>query len=106
MPGGGNKFVVRRDPVTSLYVALVNPQVMFRAKVRQSRCNDSKFHNCFVHLASVAAAVRPLGSLLQSPDAAGNDQRNVLTLVTSPDLVTWCERPWRQPDGSTYDARG
>jgi len=26
MPGGGNKFSVRRDPVTQLYVALSNPQ--------------------------------------------------------------------------------
>lgn len=50
MPGGGNKFVVRRDSVTGLHVALANPQ---------------------------------------TPDANGNDQRNLLQLVTSPDLLTW-----------------
>lgn len=53
MPGGGNKFVVRKDDVTGQYVALSNPQ---------------------------------------TPDANGNDQRNLLELVTSPDLVTWCAR--------------
>ena len=50
MPGGGNKFVVRKDDVTGLYIALSNPQTL---------------------------------------DANGNDQRNLLQLVSSPDLVTW-----------------
>lgn len=50
MTGGGNKFVVRWDTSTRLYVALANPQ---------------------------------------TPDADGNDQRNLLELMTSPDLITW-----------------
>ena len=50
MPGGGNKFVVRKDDQTGLYIALSNPQTL---------------------------------------DANGNDQRNLLQLVSSPDLVTW-----------------
>lgn len=50
MPGGGNKFSVRRDPVTQLYVALSNPQ---------------------------------------TPQAGRKDQRNVLQLVISLDLLTW-----------------
>jgi hypothetical protein len=50
MPGGGNKFVVRKDNQTGLYIALSNPQTL---------------------------------------DANGNDQRNLLQLVSSPDLVTW-----------------
>lgn len=51
IPGGGNKFVVRRDAVTALYVTLANPQ---------------------------------------TESALGFDQRNVLQLLTSPDLTTWC----------------
>ena len=50
MPGGGNKFVVRKDNVPGLYIALSNPQTL---------------------------------------DANGNDQRNLLQLVSSPDLTTW-----------------
>ncbi len=51
MPGGGNKFSVRRDPVTRLYVALSNPQ---------------------------------------TPASGGANQRNMLQLITSPDLLNWC----------------
>lgn len=51
MPGGGNKFSVRRDPVTGLYVALSNPQ---------------------------------------TPASGGANQRNMLQLITSPDLLNWC----------------
>mmetsp|Transcript_14054 Transcript_14054/g.42413 ORF Transcript_14054/g.42413 Transcript_14054/m.42413 type:complete len:628 (+) Transcript_14054:269-2152(+) len=50
MPGGGNRFTVRKDAVTELYVSLANPQ---------------------------------------TAGAAGFDQRNVLELIVSKDLIDW-----------------
>lgn len=65
MPGGGNKFVVRRDETTGLYVVLANPQTTAAAGVDQ----------------------RNVLELVVSPDLAS--WRRVATILADDTGLTW-----------------